>query len=70
MPKSQSLLLTSQWYLEAQRIMHHFNVISDEYGISYEQFLVLEHIIDLGYNTPGQIATVFKTSAPATLSKN
>lgn len=69
MPKSQSLLLTSQWYLEAQRIMHHFNAISDEYRISYEQFLVLEHIIDLGYNTPGQIATVFKTSAPAASRK-
>ncbi|WP_424348605.1 MarR family winged helix-turn-helix transcriptional regulator [Latilactobacillus sp. 5-91] len=69
MSKSQSLLLTSQWYLEAQRIMHYFNALSEAYGISYEQFLVLEHIIDLGYNTPGQIATVFKTSAPAASRK-
>lgn len=67
--KSQSLLLTSQWYVEAQRIMHHFNVVSEKYGISYEQFLVLEHIVALGYNTPGQIAIVFRTSAPAASRK-
>ncbi|ASN60749.1 MarR family transcriptional regulator [Latilactobacillus curvatus] len=69
MQAKQSVLLTSQWYLEVQRVTQLLNQLSEQHALSYEQFLVLEHIIELGYNTPSQIAADFKTSAPAATRK-
>lgn len=48
MQAKQSVLLTSQWYLEVQRVTQLLNQLSEQHALSYEQFLVLEHIIELG----------------------
>lgn len=69
MSKQRTILLMSEWYLECQRITNELNRISELRGMSYIQFLVMEQIIESGYNTPGKIAETFKTSAPAASRK-
>ncbi|WP_208422468.1 MarR family winged helix-turn-helix transcriptional regulator [Latilactobacillus fragifolii] len=69
MPDKRKILLISEWYLECQNITNQLNKLSEEHGLSYDQFLVLEQIVELTRNTPGQIAAVFGTSAPAASRK-
>lgn len=69
MVEQGSILATSEWYIKSQEVIYQLNKISEKYGITYDQFLVMEQIIKLGHNTPGKIASVFKTSAPAASRK-
>ena len=69
MPDNKRILTISEWYLECQNITTQLNKMSEKHGLSYDQFLVLEQIVELGRNTPGQIAVVFGTSAPAASRK-
>lgn len=69
MQKKDAILNISEWYLKSQKIIQELNNISETYGLTYDQFLVLEQIIEVGNNRPGQIAKEFHTSAPAASRK-
>ncbi|KRM24418.1 MarR family transcriptional regulator [Latilactobacillus graminis] len=63
------IALMSQWYLEGVYLIQQLNAVCQEHDLSYDQYLVLEQIIEEKRDTPKQIADVFKTSAPAASRK-
>lgn len=69
MAEQHEILSISEWYLDAQQKISRLNKASEAYGLTYDQFLVLEQIIELGNNRPGQIAKKFNTSPPAASRK-
>ncbi|MSD83891.1 MarR family transcriptional regulator [Lactobacillus curvatus] len=58
----------SRLYGEFQLIARQFNLIADEYDISFEQYLILEVLEDQSL-TPSQMKKIFKTSMPAVSRK-
>lgn len=58
----------SQWYLKVQTGIHQLNSLTQEYGISFEQYLILEGLDKQG-TTPSQLAQVFNTSIVAVSRK-
>lgn len=69
MQETNGIALMSQWYLEGMYIIQQLNAICHKHNLSYDQYLVLEQIIEEKQNTPKQIADVFRTSAPASSRK-
>ncbi|MEJ1330872.1 MarR family transcriptional regulator [Latilactobacillus sakei] len=69
MAEQHEILSISEWYLDAQQKISRLNKASEAYGLTYDQFLVLEQIIELGNNRPGQIAKKFNTSPPVASRK-
>lgn len=63
------MLLVSEWHLQCQTVSRRLAEICAEYDLTYDQFLVLEQIIVRHQDTPGEIATVFGTSAPVASRK-
>ena len=53
MAEQHEILSISEWYLDAQQKINRLKKASEEYGLTYDQFLVLEQIIELGNNRPG-----------------
>lgn len=69
MAKNKETRLMNDWYLQYQLINQQLSKISAQYNLSNDQFLILAQIVDLGRDTPGQIAEALKTSAPASSRK-
>lgn len=61
--------LLGLWYSKLQNIANNLNTISQKHDISFEQFLVLEQIIEEDRNSPSELAAFFKTSMPAVSRK-
>ena len=61
--------LLGLWYSKLQNISNNLNTISQRYELSFEQFLVLEQVIEENRNSPSELATFFKTSLPAVSRK-
>lgn len=49
------ILSISEWYLDAQRKISQLNKASEEYGLTYDQFLVLSRLLNSVHNRPGQL---------------
>ncbi|MSD84526.1 MarR family transcriptional regulator [Lactobacillus curvatus] len=69
MQQTSGVALMSQWYLEGMYIIQQLNDICRKHDLTYDQYLVLEQIVEEKRNTPKQIADTFKTSAPASSRK-
>lgn len=54
----------SQWYLKVRTVTQQLNLLTQEYGISFEQYLILEGLDKEG-TTPSQLAQLFNTSIVA-----
>ncbi|MEJ1319631.1 hypothetical protein QY890_01415 [Latilactobacillus sakei] len=56
--------LLGEWYSKLQQIATKVNAISRKYDVSFEQFLVIEQIIEEERKSPSELAVFFKTSLP------
>lgn len=61
--------LLGEWYSKLQQIATKLNTISRKYDVSFEQFLVIEQIIEEERKSPSELAVFFKTSLPAVSRK-
>jgi len=61
--------LLGEWYSKLQQIATKLNAISRKYDVSFEQFLVIEQIIEEERKSPSELAVFFKTSLPAVSRK-
>lgn len=66
---NKKMQLLGAWYAKLQRISNNLNGISQKHELSFEQFLVLEQIIEEDRNSPSELAIFFKTSMPAVSRK-
>ncbi|QFP79073.1 transcriptional regulator, SarA/Rot family [Latilactobacillus graminis] len=58
----------SRWYKNTQMIANELNALTQAYGISFEQYLILENLKQQT-STPSQLARLFNTSMPAASRK-
>lgn len=58
-----------EWFLEVQKKEQELNKITNEYGVSFEQYLVLEQIKKYELENPSKIAANLRTSNPAVSRK-
>lgn len=57
------------WYIEVQGLISVLNNITNQYNISFDQFLLLEELIVNPGASPTDLADIFKVSTPAVSRK-
>lgn len=57
------------WYIEVQGLISVLNNITNQYNISFDQFLLLEELIVNPGASPTDLADTFKVSTPAVSRK-
>lgn len=57
--------LLGNWYSKVQQVFNELNSISKDYGLSFDQFLLLEQLIDEKMDSPREMGAFFKSSMPA-----